>query len=64
VKSETELRKPSLAKRDHYKEAFTIERVIPVSEHPAHRSMEVQGWEPPSPMLDRNDVLRDQLLKF
>ena len=59
VHSETELRKPSLAKTRHYKEAYTIERVVPVSEHPAHRSMEVQGWEPPSPTIDWKDVLRD-----
>jgi hypothetical protein len=59
VHSETELRKPSLAKRAHYKDAYTIERVYPVNEHPAHRSIEVQGWEPPSPVIDWNGVLRN-----
>ena len=59
VHSETQLRKASLAKREDYKDAYTIERVRPVSEHPAHRSIEVQGWEPPSPVIDWNDVLRN-----
>ena len=58
VHSETELRHVSLARKDYNKDAYTVERVYPVNEHPPRGSMEVQGWEPPTPTSNWHGDLR------